>query len=144
MGKPEKVIHVDFRKRRRSGAPSGPGLGTWFLVKVATALLVLQLVVVAVAAPRLIASGFFAPAILAVSVAFAPREGTPSCSMPTRSPMVGVPAITRRPVGHRSGLPRRRARGYALVMSVRLFAALVSLALAAPVPRSTLRFTPLR
>ncbi len=68
MGNPDKVIHVDFKGRKRGGRPSGPGLGPRFLVKTSVAILMVLLVAVSVADPRLIASGFFAPTLIAVSV----------------------------------------------------------------------------
>lgn len=68
MGNPNKVIHVDFKSRKRGVKPSGPGLGPSFLVKTSAAILFVLLVAVSVADPRLITSGFFAPTMIAVSV----------------------------------------------------------------------------
>jgi Flp pilus assembly protein TadB len=68
VGNPNKVIHVDFKSGKRGSRPSGPGLGSGFLVTVAAVVLVALLVAVAVMDPRLIASGFFAPTLIAVSV----------------------------------------------------------------------------
>jgi uncharacterized protein YqfA (UPF0365 family) len=74
VGNPNKVIHVDFKSGKSGkggGKPSGPGLGSGFLVTVCAVVLIALLVAVAVVNPRLIASGFFAPTLIAVSVVVA-------------------------------------------------------------------------
>lgn len=63
-----KVVYVDFNRRRK---PSAAGFGGTprQLFTVFAAVLVVELLLVAALHPRWIASGFFAPTVIALAVA---------------------------------------------------------------------------
>jgi hypothetical protein len=68
LAEKKKVVYVDFRKRRK---PSTGGFGgtSRQLFAVFLAVLAAELLVAAGVYPRWIASGFFAPTVIAVAVA---------------------------------------------------------------------------
>ncbi|MDF1555144.1 MAG: hypothetical protein P1P84_18890 [Deferrisomatales bacterium] len=68
MGDKKKVVYVDFRKRRKPGV-GGFGGSPRQLSVVFLATLTGELALAAVLYPRWIASGFFAPTVIAVAVA---------------------------------------------------------------------------
>ena len=68
MGDKKKVVYVDFRKHRKSSV-RGFGGSPRQLFGVFLAVLAGELALAAVFYPRWIASGFFAPTVIAVAVA---------------------------------------------------------------------------
>ena len=68
LGEKKKVVYVDFRKRRKPSV-SGFGGTPRQLFVVFLAVLAVELIVAAALYPRWIASGFFAPTVIAVAVA---------------------------------------------------------------------------
>ena len=68
MDDKKKVVYVDFRKRREPGG-GGFGGSPRQLFAAFLAVLAAELIVAAALYPRWIASGFFAPTVIAVAVA---------------------------------------------------------------------------